>query len=93
MPNKKNRISFGVPVAQDITYRLKEASEMLTTIIETQPKDSNTSVPWKMAGGGGFDLGKRWENGHQKPSKNMENFGKIWKKYAKYLGKSWEYDV
>lgn len=24
----------------DLTYRLKEASEMLTTILETQPKDS-----------------------------------------------------
>eukprot|EP00435_Cladocopium_sp_Y103_P018341 s1199_g4.t1 len=30
--------------APDITYRLKEASEMLTTIIETQPKDSSASV-------------------------------------------------
>ena len=33
----------GIP--EDITYRLKEASEMLTTIIETQPKDSSASVP------------------------------------------------
>ena len=31
--------------SEDITYRLKEASEMLTTIIETQPKETNTSVP------------------------------------------------
>eukprot|EP00929_Paragymnodinium_shiwhaense_P072950 TRINITY_DN37046_c0_g3_i1.p1 TRINITY_DN37046_c0_g3~~TRINITY_DN37046_c0_g3_i1.p1 ORF type:complete len:464 (+),score=91.40 TRINITY_DN37046_c0_g3_i1:226-1617(+) len=31
---------FGLHLNADLTYRLKEASEMLTTIIETQPKDS-----------------------------------------------------
>jgi len=31
---------FGLHTNADLTYRLKEASEMLTTIIETQPKDS-----------------------------------------------------
>merc|ERR1719265_1227179 len=31
---------FGLHTNADLTYRLKEASEMLTTIIETQPKDT-----------------------------------------------------
>ncbi|CAD7937232.1 unnamed protein product [Amoebophrya sp. A120] len=31
---------FGLHTNADLTYRLKEASEMLTTILETQPKDS-----------------------------------------------------
>jgi len=31
---------FGLHTNADLTYRLKEASEMLTTIIETQPKDA-----------------------------------------------------
>lgn len=31
---------FGLHTNADLTYRLKEAAEMLTTIIETQPKDS-----------------------------------------------------
>jgi dynein heavy chain len=32
---------FGLHTNADLTYRLKEANEMLTTIIETQPKDSS----------------------------------------------------
>jgi hypothetical protein len=36
-----------------------------------------------MAGGGGFDLGKRWENGHQKPSETIQKYGKIWKNMEK----------
>jgi len=31
---------FGLHTNADLTYRLKEASEMIATIIETQPKDS-----------------------------------------------------
>eukprot|EP00397_Hematodinium_sp_SG-2012_P000031 GEMP01000031.1.p1 GENE.GEMP01000031.1~~GEMP01000031.1.p1 ORF type:complete len:4639 (+),score=1050.01 GEMP01000031.1:391-14307(+) len=31
---------FGLHTNADLTYRLKDASEMLTTIIETQPKDT-----------------------------------------------------
>eukprot|EP00930_Biecheleria_cincta_P050644 TRINITY_DN3582_c0_g1_i1.p1 TRINITY_DN3582_c0_g1~~TRINITY_DN3582_c0_g1_i1.p1 ORF type:complete len:2677 (-),score=555.77 TRINITY_DN3582_c0_g1_i1:255-8135(-) len=34
---------FGLHTNADLTYRLKEASEMITTIIETQPKDSGGS--------------------------------------------------
>jgi dynein heavy chain len=33
---------FGLHLNADLTYRLKEASEMLTTIIETQPKESGS---------------------------------------------------
>ncbi|CAJ1345300.1 unnamed protein product [Effrenium voratum] len=31
---------FGLHTNADLTYRMKEASEMITTIVETQPKDS-----------------------------------------------------
>merc|ERR1719498_75290 len=34
---------FGLHTNADLTYRLKDASEMLTTIMETQPKDSGSS--------------------------------------------------
>ncbi|CAL1160609.1 unnamed protein product [Cladocopium goreaui] len=44
IPSVDSPLIFGLHPNADITYRLKEASEMLTTIIETQPKDSNTSV-------------------------------------------------
>lgn len=44
IPSVDSPLIFGLHPNADITYRLKEASEMLTTIIETQPKDSTTSV-------------------------------------------------
>merc|ERR1719313_1442790 len=44
IPPVDSPMIFGLHPNADLTYRLKEASEMLTTIIETQPKD---------AGGGG----------------------------------------
>lgn len=34
---------FGLHVNADLTYRLKEASEMLATIVETQPKESGSA--------------------------------------------------
>ena len=46
VPAVDSPLIFGLHPNADITYRLKEASEMLTTIIETQPKDSSASVPW-----------------------------------------------
>lgn len=45
VPAVDSPLIFGLHPNADITYRLKEASEMLTTIIETQPKDSSASVP------------------------------------------------
>ncbi|CAJ1379392.1 unnamed protein product [Effrenium voratum] len=44
IPPVDSPLIFGLHPNADITYRLKEASEMLTTIIETQPKDGNASV-------------------------------------------------
>ena len=44
IPPVESPLIFGLHPNADITYRLKEASEMLTTIIETQPKDTNASV-------------------------------------------------
>lgn len=44
VPAVDSPLIFGLHPNADITYRLKEASEMLTTIIETQPKDSSASV-------------------------------------------------
>merc|ERR1719181_2231969 len=35
---------FRLHTNADLTYRLKEASEMLTTIIETQPKDTGSGA-------------------------------------------------
>merc|ERR1711959_66126 len=35
---------FGLHTNADLTYRLKDASEMLTTIMETQPKDTGSST-------------------------------------------------
>eukprot|EP00933_Yihiella_yeosuensis_P062144 TRINITY_DN65084_c0_g1_i1.p1 TRINITY_DN65084_c0_g1~~TRINITY_DN65084_c0_g1_i1.p1 ORF type:complete len:833 (-),score=116.83 TRINITY_DN65084_c0_g1_i1:79-2385(-) len=40
IPSVDSPLIFGLHTNADLTYRLKEASEMLTTIIETQPKDS-----------------------------------------------------
>eukprot|EP00931_Biecheleriopsis_adriatica_P081368 TRINITY_DN5469_c0_g1_i1.p1 TRINITY_DN5469_c0_g1~~TRINITY_DN5469_c0_g1_i1.p1 ORF type:complete len:4656 (-),score=1282.68 TRINITY_DN5469_c0_g1_i1:88-14055(-) len=39
IPSFDSPLIFGLHPNADITYRLKEASEMLTTIIETQPKE------------------------------------------------------
>merc|ERR1712232_1217763 len=43
IPPLDSPLIFGLHTNADLTYRLKEASEMLTTIIETQPKDSGGS--------------------------------------------------
>merc|ERR1719359_823421 len=40
LPPVDSPLIFGLHTNADLTYRLKEASEMLTTIIETQPKDT-----------------------------------------------------
>merc|ERR1719161_1147243 len=40
LPAVDSPLIFGLHTNADLTYRLKEASEMLATIIETQPKDS-----------------------------------------------------
>jgi len=44
IPPVDSPLIFGLHPNADITYRIKEASEMLTTIIETQPKESNATV-------------------------------------------------
>jgi len=41
LPPVDSPLIFGLHTNADLTYRLKEASEMLTTIIETQPKDAS----------------------------------------------------
>jgi len=40
IPPVDSPLIFGLHPNADLTYRLKEAAEMMTTIIETQPKDS-----------------------------------------------------
>ncbi|MAC17935.1 MAG: hypothetical protein CMC97_06535, partial [Flavobacteriales bacterium] len=40
IPPVDSPLIFGLHTNADLTYRLKEATEMLTTIIETQPKDT-----------------------------------------------------
>jgi dynein heavy chain len=40
IPPVDSPLIFGLHPNADLTYRLKEAAEMITTIIETQPKDS-----------------------------------------------------
>eukprot|EP00971_Amphidinium_carterae_P267973 5316437-Amphidinium_carterae.1 len=40
MPAVDSPLIFGLHPNADLTYRLKEASEMIATIIETQPKDT-----------------------------------------------------
>merc|ERR1719188_666172 len=42
IPPVDSPLIFGLHTNADLTYRLKEAGEMLTTIIETQPKDSGS---------------------------------------------------
>jgi len=44
IPAVDSPLIFGLHTNADLTYRLKEASEMLTTIVETQPKESGTGV-------------------------------------------------
>jgi len=43
IPPVDSPLIFGLHTNADLTYRMKEASEMITTIIETQPKDSGGS--------------------------------------------------
>lgn len=43
IPPVDSPLIFGLHPNADLTYRLKEAAEMITTIIETQPKDSGGS--------------------------------------------------
>merc|ERR1719393_850026 len=40
IPPVDSPLIFGLHTNADLTYRLKEAAEMLATIIETQPKDA-----------------------------------------------------
>merc|ERR1719498_438703 len=40
IPAVDSPLIFGLHPNADLTYRLKEATEMITTIIETQPKDT-----------------------------------------------------
>merc|ERR1712013_882336 len=40
IPPVDSPLIFGLHPNADLTYRLKEASEMIATIIETQPKDA-----------------------------------------------------
>jgi len=42
IPAVDSPLIFGLHPNADLTYRLKDASEMLTTIMETQPKDSGS---------------------------------------------------
>jgi len=44
IPPVDSPLIFGLHTNADLTYRLKDASEMLTTIMETQPKDSGSST-------------------------------------------------
>merc|ERR1711871_843263 len=44
IPPVDSPLIFGLHPNADLTYRLKDASEMVTTIMETQPKDSGTST-------------------------------------------------
>lgn len=44
IPPVDSPLIFGLHTNADLTYRLKEASEMLTTIIETQPKESGSGA-------------------------------------------------
>jgi len=44
IPAVDSPMIFGLHPNADLTYRLKEASEMLTTIIETQPKDAGSGA-------------------------------------------------
>ncbi|CAE8701670.1 unnamed protein product, partial [Polarella glacialis] len=44
IPSVDSPLVFGLHTNADLTYRLKEASEMLTTIIETQPKESGSGT-------------------------------------------------
>ncbi len=39
MPEKDNPLIFGLNGNADLTYRLKESTEMIQTMIETQPKE------------------------------------------------------
>jgi dynein heavy chain len=43
IPPVDSPLIFGLHFNADLTYRLKEATEMITTIIETQPKESSGS--------------------------------------------------
>ncbi|CAK9062635.1 Dynein axonemal heavy chain 8 (Axonemal beta dynein heavy chain 8) (Ciliary dynein heavy chain 8) [Durusdinium trenchii] len=43
IPSVDSPLIFGLHNNADLTYRMKEASEMIMTIIETQPKDSGGS--------------------------------------------------
>jgi dynein heavy chain len=46
MPNKDNPPIFGLHPNADLTFRLKQSNEMLTTLLDTQPKEAS--------GGGGL---------------------------------------
>ena len=44
IPPVDSPLIFGLHPNADITYRIKEAAEMLTTIVETQPKESSAAA-------------------------------------------------
>lgn len=41
MPEKDNPLIFGLHPNADLTFRLKESTEMINTLIDTQPKESS----------------------------------------------------
>lgn len=43
MPEKDNPLIFGLNGNADLTYRLKESSEMIAVMIDTMPKESSSS--------------------------------------------------
>jgi len=42
MPSSDNPPIFGLHANADLTFSLKESTEMLNVLLDTQPKDSNT---------------------------------------------------
>lgn len=40
MPEKDNPLIFGLHPNADLTFRLKESTEMINTLIDTQPKEA-----------------------------------------------------
>jgi dynein heavy chain len=40
LPEKDNPLIFGLNPNADLTYRLKESTEMINTLVDTQPKEA-----------------------------------------------------
>lgn len=43
MPTKDSPVIFGMHPNADLTFRLKESQEMITTLVDTQPKDAGAA--------------------------------------------------